>query len=201
LTEKSLKHKEIFDMDLKTLLGDAFKEGMTLADIEAALKDRNLVDPSTLPKSVTKETFDKTAHELAEANKKLAAKQTDDEKAQAAQAEIQEKLASLEKENGQYRYEKQFLASGYDGKTAAALAEAMAGGDMVGFTKIHGDYAKAHETELRASIKDELMKATPGLQGGGAGGAGGAEQSLGAKMAQSYNQQYAPAPAAGAPTK
>lgn len=30
--------------ELKTLLGDAFKEGMTLEDIDAALKDRKLVD-------------------------------------------------------------------------------------------------------------------------------------------------------------
>lgn len=188
-------------MDLKTLLGESFKDGMTAQDIDALLKDMNLVDPKTLPESVAKATFDKTAHDLAEAKKLLATKQTEDEKTAAAQKEIQDQLAALQKENGQFRYEKQFLSSGYDGKTATAMAEAFAGGDMAKFLKLQGDYNTAHETELRASIKADLLKETPGLQGGGADGA---EQSLGEKMAQSYNQQYAPAPAApaaGAPGK
>lgn len=184
-------------MDLKTLLGDAFKENMTLAEIEAALKDKNLVDPSMQPESVTKALFDKTASELAEAKKQLKAKSTTEEQAAAKQQEIQDQIAALQRENGQFRYEKQFLSSGYDGKTATAMAEAMAGGDMAKFLKLQSDYNTAHETELRASIKAELLKDTPGLQGGGTGGGDGdGEQSLGAKMAQSYNQQYAPAPAA-----
>ena len=55
--------------DLKTLLGDQFKEGMTIEEITAALADKTFVDPSTLPKSVTKDIFDKTASELAKAKK------------------------------------------------------------------------------------------------------------------------------------
>ena len=51
-------------MDLKTLLGDAYKENMTLDEINEALEGMNLVDPSTLPKSVSKEVFDKTASSL-----------------------------------------------------------------------------------------------------------------------------------------
>ena len=57
--------------DLKTLLGDAYKEGMTVDEINKALADKDLVDRSTLPKTVLKETFDKTASELAELKKKF----------------------------------------------------------------------------------------------------------------------------------
>lgn len=188
-------------MDLKTLLGDAFKDNMTLADIEAALKDKNLVDPSSLPESVAKSVFDKTASELAAAKKQLKEKQTDGEAAAAAQKEIQDQIAALQKENSTFKFKEQFLSGGYDAKTAAGLAEAVANGDMKKFTEVHSAYAKQHETELQASNKAELLKETPGLQGGGAGGGqGGTEPSIGEKMAQAYNAQFAPAnPAGGAP--
>jgi hypothetical protein len=185
-------------MDLKTLLGDAFKDNMTLADIDALLKDKNLVDPSTLAPSVPKADFDKAAHELAEAKKKLKEKMTDDETAAAQQKEIQEQLNNLQKENSQMKFEKQFLSGGYDPKTAASLAEAMANGDMKKFTEVHFAYAKQHETELQAKIKADLLAQTPRLQTTNPNPNG--ELSIGEKMAQAYNAQFAPAnPATGAP--
>lgn len=188
-------------MDLKTLLGDAYKDGISLDEINAALKDKNLVDPSTLGPSVPKSDFDKAASELASYKKQLKEKMTADEQAKANQEAFQKQLDDLQKENNQMKFEKQFLSSGYDAKTAASLADAMASGDMKKFTEVHSAYAKQHEAELQAQIKAELLKETPGLQGGGAGGGqGGTEPSIGEKMAQAYNAQFAPAnPAAGAP--
>lgn len=180
-------------MDLKTLLGDSFKEDMTLADITAALKDKNLVDPSSLPESVAKSVFDKTASELAAAKKQLKEKQTDGEAAAAAQKEIQEQIAALQKENNQMKFEKQFLSGGYDAKTAAALADAMANGDMKKFTEVHSAYAKQHETELQAKIKADLLAQTPSLQTTNPNPNG--EPSIGEKMAQAYNAQFAATPA------
>ena len=58
-------------MDLKTLLGDAYKENMTLDEINEALEGMNLVDPSTLPKSVSKEVFDKTAFRIGKSEKRI----------------------------------------------------------------------------------------------------------------------------------
>lgn len=188
-------------MDLKELLGDAYKEDMTLTDIAAALKDKKLVDPSTLPESVAKATFDKTASELADAKKKLKEKLTADEQAKADQDAIKQQLDTLTKENSRFKFEKEFLASGYDAKTAAGLAEAMAGGDMKKFAEVHKSYAAAHETELRASIKDELLKGTPGLQNSNTNTDPNGGPSLGEQAAQAYNSQFAPAQTAptGAP--
>ena len=39
--------KEDFKMDLKELLGEAYKEGMTFEEVEAALKDITPPDTST----------------------------------------------------------------------------------------------------------------------------------------------------------
>ena len=58
-------------MNLKELLGDAYREDMTLEEVEQALEGINLVDPAKLPKSVSKEVFDKTASELARVKKSL----------------------------------------------------------------------------------------------------------------------------------
>ena len=185
--------------DLKSLLGENFKENMTVEEITAALADKTFVDPATLPKSVDKAVFDKTASEVAALKKQLSAKQTDDEKTAAQQKEIQDQLAAIQKENSQMKMEKQFLSGGYDAKTAAAMAEAMAGGDMAKFTELNAKFMEGTKTALQASIKADLLKETPGLQGGGAGGGqGGNEPSLGEKAAQAYNSQFAPAPAAAA---
>jgi hypothetical protein len=59
-------------MNIQTLLGDAYKDGMTIDEINAAIAEKNLVDASTLPKSVAKDVFDKTASELAKVKKELA---------------------------------------------------------------------------------------------------------------------------------
>lgn len=175
-------------MDLKELLADSYKEGMSIEEINAALANKSLVDPETLPKSVKKEVFDKTASELAALKKQLKEKMTDDETAAAAQKEIQGQVAALQKENSVFKFKEQFLSSGYDAKTAAELADAMASGDMTKFTAAHTKWATTHETELQAKIKADLLKETPGL--GGDGGSGGGEESIGAKAALEYNSQF-----------
>lgn len=75
-------------MNIQELLGEAFKEGMSIEEINTVLADKNFVDPSTLPPSVSKEVFDKTASELATAKKTIgelkSASLTDEEKLQAA---------------------------------------------------------------------------------------------------------------------
>ena len=62
-------------MSLKALLGDAYREDMTVAEIEAALAGRRIVDADSLPKMVSKEVFDKTASELYRYKKELKALQ------------------------------------------------------------------------------------------------------------------------------
>ena len=57
--------------DIQSLLGDEYREGMTIEEINAVLANRQFVDPTTLPKSVEKSIFDKTASELAKVKKEL----------------------------------------------------------------------------------------------------------------------------------
>ena len=83
--------------DIQTLLGEDYREGMTVEEINGVLANKQFVDPTTLPKSVEKSVFDKTASELSKVKKELAALKTtamsDDEKVQDAirKAESKEK--------------------------------------------------------------------------------------------------------------
>jgi len=91
--------------ELKALLGDSYKEGMTLEEVGNALKGKKLVDLST-GKYVDKDKFDTQINNLnAKLNEKeqeLNAKLTDDEKnakASQAQAKRIEELEKMLKEN------------------------------------------------------------------------------------------------------
>jgi hypothetical protein len=75
-------------MALKDLLGELYKENMTTDEIETALADKTFIDPATLPKTVAKEQFDKTASELAKIKKELS-----DKAAESLSAEQRAKLA------------------------------------------------------------------------------------------------------------
>ena len=61
-------------MDLKAVLGDAYKEGMTLAEVETALAGITMhTDEEVRTNYVAKRLFDKTASDLAAAKRGAAA--------------------------------------------------------------------------------------------------------------------------------
>ena len=59
--------------DLKTLLGESYKEGMTVDEINTALSQLDLIDTAK-EKVVKKDVFDKTASELAAKKQTLKTK-------------------------------------------------------------------------------------------------------------------------------
>lgn len=83
--------------ELKALLGDSYKEGMTLEEVGAFFKGKKFADLST-GQYVDKNKFDNTVNDLnkklTDANTQLNAKLTDDEKAQQKQ---QDQLAEIER--------------------------------------------------------------------------------------------------------
>ena len=164
-------------MDLKTLLGDAYKENMTLDEINEALEGLNLVDPSTLPKSVSKEVFDKTASELAKVKKQLKELQeksmTDEEKLQAELEKAIESQKQYAKELAKLRAKEIFVEAGLTEEDYEPLLEIVVTGDEE-TTKTHAknmvNVIKAQRAATEASVKAELLKKTrkpPAGEGGG----------------------------------
>lgn len=86
--------------ELKALLGDSYKDGMTLEEVNNALKGKKLADLST-GKYVDKDKFDTQINNLnAKLNEKeqeLNAKLTDDEKNAKASQEQAKRIQELEK--------------------------------------------------------------------------------------------------------
>lgn len=88
-------------MDLKELLGDAYKDGMTFDEVSSALSTMKLADLST-GKYVNKEMADadkaRLVNEKKELESQLNAKLTDDEKAAKIAKEKDEQIEKLLKQ-------------------------------------------------------------------------------------------------------
>ncbi len=116
---------------------------------------------------VKKETFDKTASELAEIKRKHNAMLSEEEqKKQAIEEELntlRKQVADMGKRELISSHKAKFLAMGYDEALAIATAEAMANGET---DKVFANQKKFLETHDK-SIKAELLGKTPKPKSGG----------------------------------
>lgn len=161
-------------MDLKTLLGAAYKDNMTLADVELALADRELLDKSEVDNIVATRTaaqkrlLDAANKKVAEANQRNTAVGNEN-------AELLERITALEtakKESdrnaGIAATKASLLAQGYDEALASDTAIAMADNNMAKILENQGKFL-ASKTQ---AIKDELLNGTKPPAGGGSGSGG-----------------------------
>ncbi len=166
-------------MDLKTLLGDAYRENMTLDEINEALKGMNLVDPSTLPKSVSKEVFDKTASELAKVKKQLKELQeksmTDEEKLQAELEKAVESQQQYIRELAKLRAKEIFVEAGLTESDYSSILDVVVSEDEE-TTKARAkslvDLISAQKAAVEKAVKVELLKDTPKPPAGDGGDTG-----------------------------
>ena len=155
-------------MDLKTLLGDDYKEGMTVEEINAALADKNFVDSSTLPKSVSKEVFDKTASELAAVKKKLRELQessmTAEEKLKVETEKTQELQKTYAKELAKLKAKEVFVTAGLTETDYSPLLDVVITEDeevTVSRAKSMVNVINAQKQAVEKAVKAELLKDTP----------------------------------------
>lgn len=158
-------------MELKTLLGDAWKDGMTIEEVNAALKDKELVDKASLPKSVSKDLFDKTSSELAALKKQLKERMTAEEaekaEKEAREAQVLAELETLRKEKTVADHKAKYLALGYDDELAQDTAQAFVGGDM---SKVFKNMKTHQDSLLKEAKKDSVMGTPPPPAGDAPGG-------------------------------
>jgi DNA-binding transcriptional MerR regulator len=155
-------------MDLKTLLGDAYRENMTLDEINAALADKNFVDPATLPKSVAKDVFDKTASELAKVKKELKDLQestmTADEKLKAELEKATTAQLTYKKELSKLRAKEIFVSAGLTEADYSSILDAVVSEDeetTKARAKSMVDLISAQKAAVEKAVKAELLKGTP----------------------------------------
>lgn len=162
-------------IDVSTIEGF---DTMTAEQKLEALMGLEVPDKVDTSKMVSKELFDRKASELAEANKKLKSKMTEDEQkqaeiAEAAEAAAKEKeallarVAELEKNNTLREYTLGFSNLGFDEKLAAETANLFEEKDSVKFFANMKKFLENYEK----AIEKKLMDKTPG-PGGNAGNSG-----------------------------
>lgn len=112
---------------------DGYKPEMSPEE-KLALLDKYEAPAPDYSGYIKKDSFDRTASDLAEAKRKLKEKQTEDERKEAerleAEAAIRAELEALRRDKTISDSKARFLGLGYDEKLAAETAKALADGDM-----------------------------------------------------------------------
>ena len=149
---------------LKELIGDAYKENMTLADIETALNGKNLADLSTgqyVSVSKHNSIVNGLTAERDDYKTKYTATLTEAQKAEAENAERENRYKQIEKENSIYRYTEKLSATIKDKTVLSDVATLMAEGKFDEAIDKQNKYLATETAELEKRIKDDLMKKNP----------------------------------------
>lgn len=115
---------------------------------------------------IKKETFDKTASELARLKKEAYDRMDEDTRSKAELAELKERNAELEKNVLISEYRSKYLAKGYDEALANETAKALADGDLNTVFANDAKFIEAHDKQIKASLLGK--NSTPPAGGGNA---------------------------------
>jgi hypothetical protein len=155
-------------MDLKALLGDLFKDNMTIDEINAAIANKNYVDADGLPKSVAKDVFDKTASDLAKAKKELAelknSSLTAEEKIQQALNDAATSKTQYEKELCKLKAKELFVGAGLTDKDYTSVLDIVVSDNeenTVTKTQAMINLISAQKAATEKAVKADLLKNTP----------------------------------------
>lgn len=153
-------------MTIKDLLNDAYKEGMTLEEIEAALAGITLPTDGSDEIARLKKALDNSNSEAANYKKQLREKMSADEVKAREEAErveeLQKKYDALLRESTISKHKARLLALGYEEALATETAEAMATGDVDKVFTNQQRHIAAVEKKVRADILRDTPKPTGG---------------------------------------
>ena len=153
-------------MNIKDLLKDAYKEGMSVEDIENALKDIDLPNDNSAEIDRLKTALSKSNSEAADYKKQLREKMTAEELKAKEDAEKWDEIVkerdALLREKTVATHKARYLSLGYDEKLADETAEAMANGEL---EKVFANQKK-HLDAMEKKIREDVLKDTPKPEGG-----------------------------------
>ena len=153
-------------MNIKDLLKDAYKEGMSVEDIEKALEGIELPTDNSAELERLKNALSKSNSEAADYKKQLRDKMSAEEQKAKDDAdkwnELQTKYDALLKESNISKNKARLLGLGYDDALATEVAEAMAEGDNERVFAAQ----KKHLDSVEKKIREDVLKDTPKPTGG-----------------------------------
>lgn len=153
-------------MKIKDLLGDAYKEGMTLDEVETALGDIELPEDKSEEIEKLKKALSKSNSEASDFKKQLRDKMDEDQRKAEEDKESREKLQNdydaLLRRVTISDNKAKLLALGYAEDLATETAEAMVDGDT---DKVFANQQK-HLVAVEKKLRSDLIKDTPKPDGG-----------------------------------
>ena len=153
-------------MNIRELLKDAYKEGMTVEEIETALANIEMPIDNSAEIDRLKNALSKSNSEAADYKKQLREKMSADEIKAKEDAEKQAKLQSdydaLVRKVTLSENKAKLLGLGYEDKLATETAEAMIDGNL---DKVFANQKK-HLEAVEKKIREDVLRDTPKPEGG-----------------------------------
>ena len=153
-------------MKIEDLLKDAYKEGMTVEEINNALANIEMPVDNSAEIDRLKSALTKSNSEAADFKRQLREKMSADEIKAKEDAEKQEKLQSdydaLLRKVALSENKAKLLALGYEDKLATETAEAMIDGNL---DKVFANQKK-HLESVEKKIREDVLHNTPKPEGG-----------------------------------
>jgi len=145
-------------MELKELLGESYKDGMTLEEVTGALAKITMPKDQSAEIEKLKASLTKANGEAADWRRQFEATQSDEAKKKLQDEEEKKKLldqiAELQKAQTTANYKNSYLAMGYEEKLAEEAAKAMTEGDTAKVFEIQ----KKHQAAVEERVKKDLLK-------------------------------------------
>ncbi len=158
------------------LLGDAYKKGMTIDEINTAIADLDFIDKNALPESVPKSQFDAKLTELGKVKRELAAlksqSKTDDQKLKDALEDAERAKSDYLKKTVRLSVEKVFVGAGLSEKDYKGFIDGIVTEDedrSIALANKVVDMVTAQKTAVETAVRKELRGKLPDPPAGGDG--------------------------------
>lgn len=145
---------------LKEILGEAYKEGMTVEEIENAIATKKLVDIST-GAYVSISKYQALENERNDFKQKWSDTLTEAQKAEQKAIEEQQKYEAIMKENALYKHKQKLSKTIKDETALDEIATLYANGDLEGAFEKQNAYFEKANAEMEQKIKADLMAKNP----------------------------------------
>lgn len=147
-------------MNLKDLLGEQYKDGMTIDEINAAIAGKKFADLST-GDYVAKGKLTDAQKRYEDLEAKYTAKLSDDEKTAKAAAEREEYYKSLEKQLTLAKYKSELTKTIKDDEIVGRIANLLADGKVVEAMQEQTAYNIKEREDIRNAVKAQLLAENP----------------------------------------
>lgn len=145
---------------LKELLGEAYKDGMTVEEIETAIANKKFADLST-GAYVSVSKYQALERERDDFKSKWSNTLTEAQKAEQKAIEEQQKYEAIMKENALYKHKQKLSKTIKDETALEEIANLYANGDLEGAFEKQNAYFEKANAEMEQKIKADLMQQNP----------------------------------------